>query len=291
MRRVLIAAAAASLLAACHGHGRPEPKTAPTTPSTAVARGVVESEAGLIRVVAPTDGVIQRVTVEEGAHVEVGQPLAQLDDRQARLALEAADAELGDKRAQAEIAAVRTGGALQEAQRLALLAGADAATRQDADQAAVAARVARIEQAQAGAALRAAEARRRMEAFGVDAHAVRAPAAGRVVRRFAAPGAWAAAASPLFVLEPDGRRVIRAELDEAFADKVRPGIAASVSREFQSDRSYRARVVRIADSFSGQTMTEDPTARADTRVVVVVLSLEDGQDLKLGQRVLVRFAP
>lgn len=262
------------------------------TPSvSAVAKGVVDAEAGLVQIRAPREGTITRLDVEAGERVAAGQPLAILDGQQARLGLGATDADLGARQAQLEVAQAHAIGAEREAARLARLAAQDAAPRQDADQAANAAMVARGEQRQAAQALRVAQARRRIDAYEVEVRVVRAPLAGRIVRRDAVAGAYAPAAGPLFLLEPDGRRVVRAELDESFADRVRPGAAATVTPEFQPGRTYRARVLRIADVLTGAAIAEDATAKADTRVVSVLLTLDGTTDLKIGQRVLVRFTP
>lgn len=257
----------------------------------AVARGVVDAEAGIIRLRAPRDGVITQLFVHEGDHVAPGQPLAAMDTQQARLALAASSAELAARRAQAETASAHAEGAEREAARLARLAAQDAAPRQDAEQAGTAAAVARGEQRQAAEDLRVAEAKRRLDAYEVDVRTVRAPVAGKIVRRDVTAGAFAAAASPMFLVEPDGRRVIRAELDEAFADRVRAGAQATVTPEFQPGRSYRAHVLRIADLLTTASIDEDTTAKADTRVVSVLLTLDDAGDLRIGQRVLVRFTP
>jgi RND family efflux transporter MFP subunit len=264
---------------------------APLPPQAAVAKGVVEAGGGLVRVPAPSDGVLRRLLVEEGDHVRAGQPLAAIDDREARLALESAEADLADKRAQLQVARARVAGAGREAARVGDLARADAATGQDADQAAVAASVARGEAAQAAGAVQAAEARRRLAAFEVDTRTIRSPVAGTVIKRVASAGGWTAAAAPLFVIEPDGPRIIRAELDEAFADRVRKGSRAQVTREYDQGRAWPAQVTRVSDVFGAPALADDPAARADSRVEGVVLDLEGGSDLKLGQRVLVRFLP
>ncbi len=258
---------------------------------SAVAKGVVDAEAGLLQVRAPRDGTVTRLHVEVGERVTAGQPLATFDLQQARLGLEAADADLGARRAQVEIARAHAVGAAREATRLARLVAQDAAPRQDADQAATAALVARGEQSAAEEALRVSQARRRIDAYEVEVRVVRAPMAGRIVRRDTVAGAYAAAAGPLFLLEPDGRRVVRAELDESFADRVRPGMSATVTPEFQSSRAYRARVLRVADVLTGASIPEGSNAKADTRVVSVLLTLDGTTDLKIGQRVLVRFTP
>ena len=81
----------------------PEAETAVPVEATAVARGSAaayftgtasleaEEEA---TVVARVGGVVQQIFVEEGAYVEAGQALAQLDDERLRLELERAEAEL-----------------------------------------------------------------------------------------------------------------------------------------------------------------------------------------------------
>jgi multidrug resistance efflux pump len=263
----------------------------PGDQAAAVARGVVDTETGLVRVRAPRDGIVTRLLAEEGDHVVVGQALALIDPRQAGLALDASAAELAARRAQVQTAAAHTEGVERDAARLARLAAQDAAPRQDAEQAATAAAVARGEQRQAAEALRLAEAKKRADAYEVEVRTVRAPVAGKVARRDAVAGAFASAAGPLFLLEPDGRRVIRAELDEAFADHVKPGAAAVVTPEFQPGRSYKARVLRIADLLTTASIDEDTTVKADTRVVSVLLTLDDATDLRIGQRVLVRFTP
>lgn len=255
-----------------------------------VAKGVIEAAGGLVRVLAPRDGIVAASLVEEGDLVVAGQPLVRLEDRQQHLVVDAALAEVGDRRAQLEVAAARAAGAEREARRLGSLAGADAAPMQEAEQAATAAAIARGEQRQAQEALHVAEARQQLSAYEIEVRTIRASAPGRVVRRTTTTGAYVAAAAPLFVVEPQGPRLVRAELDEAFADKITPGMSATVSREFQAGKSYTAKVLRVSDVLAGASLSEDAVARADVRIIAVVLAMPPGADLRLGQRVLVRFA-
>ena len=275
-------------LAAC-SRPSPPPAAAHADASVAVAKGVVEAQGGLVRVLAPRDGIITASLAEEGDQVTAAQPLARLEDRQPRLVLQAAAAELADRRAQLDVAAARAAGAERDARRLHDLAAGDAASRQEAEQAATAAVIARGEQRQALAALQAAEARQRLNTYELEVRTVRAPAPGRIVRRTTATGAYVATAAPLFVLEPLGPRIVRAELDEAFAERVTPGMRATVSREFQAGQIYTAKVLRVSDVLTGSSLPEEAVGRADARVIAVTLVLPPGADLRLGQRVLVRF--
>ena len=265
------------------------PSAEPTAP--AVAKGVVDAEGGLVSVRSPREGVVMRLMAEVGDHVAAGQPLAALDARQAGLALDATAAELADRGAQAQVAAARAQGAEREAGRLARLAALDAMPRQEAEQAATAAAVARGEHHQAAEGLRVAQAKRRLDAYEVEVRTVRAALAGKIVRRDTVAGAYVNASTPLYLLEPDGRRVVRAELDEAFADRVKPGAAAIVSPEFRDGHAYHARVLRVSDVLSGASLGEEAGGKTDTRVVTVLLALDGPTDLRIGQRVLVRFAP
>lgn len=281
-----------ALVLALAGCGRPAPVgPSPKPPSVAVAKGVVEAQGGLVRLVAPRDGALAAIAAEEGSHVAAGDVLAQLDDRQARLQLASAEADVGQRQAELAVAASRAAGAARESRRLSMLAAADAATRQDAEQAATLASVAEGERRQAAQALLSAQARRQLAAFEVETRTVRAPVAGRIVRRVVAAGGYVTAASPLFVLAPDGARLVRAELDEALADRITPRSRAVVTREFQIGDAYAARVVRVADALGSPSLGEEAAARADARVVTVLLALSPSADLRLGQRVLVRFEP
>ena len=289
MKSWLVLALALALVACSPPH--PTGSVPSTAAPVAVAKGVVEAQGGLLRLVASRDGVLAGVWADEGAHVEAGQLLARLDRRQAELALESADADLGESRARLATAVARADGAKREAARLRALAAGDAAPRQDADQASTAALAAQGERQQAAEAVNAAQARRRLAAFDVDTRAIRAPVAGYVVRRLAGQGGYVAASTPIFVIAPDGERLVRAELDEVFADRVALRSRATVSREFQAGASYPASVTRISDVLGTPVLGDDAASRADARVINVLLRLPPATDLRIGQRVLVRFEP
>lgn len=276
--------------AGCSRFGQSADAAPSPLPARPVAMGVVESEGGLVRIVAPRDGATGAPLVMEGDHVEAGQPLLRLDDRQSFLTLEVAAAELADRRAQVDIAAAKAAGALRDAQRSRRLAAADAGSRLDAERADTAAAVAAGERRQAAAALATAEARRNLQAFEVSVRDVRAPASGRIVRRTAVAGSYVGTGAPLFVLAPDGRRVVRAELDEAAVGSLAPGMTAMVSREFQAGPAFKAQILRVSDLLAAPVFNDELTPKPDSRVVTVILALPDNADLRIGQKVLVRFA-
>jgi HlyD family secretion protein len=77
-----------------------EAKAAVSTPYAAVAAGKVDIEGGLVDIAARQPGVVREVLVQEGAEVVKDQVLARLDDQEARLARNRAQADLAAAQAQ-----------------------------------------------------------------------------------------------------------------------------------------------------------------------------------------------
>jgi len=259
--------------------------------ASAMARGVVAIEGGLIPVTAPRDGLITHVGVEEGVHVERGMVLAELDMDRTALLVEQAAAETAQLQAAWREAQARSAAAQAEAARMARLASADAATGHDAELARQAAVVAVAQSEQAGRAVDVARVRQRLAEVEQAARTVRAPVAGVVLRRSAAVGSAAVpgSATPLFVLAPDGPRIVRAELDEAFVGKVGPGATAWITDASGGGHVFKARVVRVSPAFEAAVLDDQPGGRADARVLRLVLAFEETNGLRLGQRVLARI--
>lgn len=260
----------------------------------AIARGRVDVEGGLARVVAQRDGVLSAVDVQQGDDVKAGQVLAQLDPRAAQIELDGAKAQVEQARAQLAQLQVKLNEAKQRAPRIAEAARAGAASGDAADEARN--EVASL-QAQADAAKAALDAAQQHVAaaqLDVDARALRAPVAGRIVQRDAQIGQAVSAQSgaALFTILPNRPRIVRAEVDADDADKIKPGMRAQVVRDTGEGPDYVAKVLRVGEVLGASTLTDDPLARAASREVECVLRLEpagSAPPLRIGQRVLVRF--
>jgi multidrug resistance efflux pump len=109
------------------------------------------------------------------------------------------------------------------------------------------------------------------------------------------PGATVSpAAGPIFVLLPDAPRIVRAELNESFIGVVHDGMAAEVDDDSGAGMApVQAHVLRIGDVFGASTLEDDPQVRANTRTVECVLAFDQqpATPLRIGQRVVVKFAP
>lgn len=225
-------------------------------------------------------GRVVSVAVDEGAHVDEGELLAQLDDANAQAGVDEARAAVGE--AEARLARMRRTGvrvalaaearAQAEAEHAevrlrrveALVArGAlptdqldEARRRHETATAQLAQATAEAESASAGgsdlrlavAGLRRAQAALRAAERRLEQTRVRAPASGTILRRMAEQGAVVQAGQALFEFVADGAPRLEVHLDERHLAFVRAGQAALASVEARPDLTFGATVRRVAPS-------------------------------------------
>jgi RND family efflux transporter MFP subunit len=278
-----------SLMACSHTAPVEAPKPVAGADMVGVARGRVDVEGGLLAIGAGIDGVVDSVGAKEGDTVKRGDVLVELDPRSADLAVAAANAELGQSQAQAQVLAARLPPLEQQSRRMAAAARDGVATGQSADDARNAAAALKAEIAAAQADIDVARAHLAAARFARDQTVVRAPVGGRIVARNVQVGERVAAQSgkELFRLLPTRPLIVRAELGESFVDSVQPGMRAEVIADADPGHPLPAHVLRIGEVFGIAARSDDPQQSPDARVVDCVLTL-DGGSLKIGQQVLVR---
>ncbi len=261
------------------------------TPYSGIASGKADVEGGVIQVAARTAGVIRSVVVKEGDYVRKGQVLAQLEDDQPRINLATAEAAERQAEAQIGLLEVQRATAGREYDRLQPLRARNFVAGQAVDNAQDAIRTSEAQLAVQRAAIRSSQASLAAAAYQLELTKVRAPADGRIVRRYANPGAGASTlnVSTLFDLEPKAPRIVRAEISEADLARVTPGQSVEIVPESDATRAFRGVVLRRSDEFGARKLqSDDPNEKTDDRVVEVVVSA-DGAPLLIGQRVLVKF--
>ena len=280
-----------SLLGACSPAPDAAPAASPPSAYAAVARGRVDIEGGLLALSMPREGVLATVAVHEGDHVKQGQLLAQLDTRPAVLAVDAAQAQLEQAQAQIKLLAVKQTAATQRARRLAAALAAGAGDGQSADDAREAAAQLDAEQQGAHAAVDMARQKLDEARYEVKQRSLLAPFDADVVNVKAQIGASVSPSSgPLFTLLPNKPRIVRAELNESFVGMVKPGMQAEVSANSDNPGAHwSAHVLRIGKVYGPATLENDPQVRANARTVECVLAFDQPQNLRIGQRVTVRF--
>lgn len=261
------------------------------SPYAAIANGRVDVEGGLIQIAARRGGVVRQVLVQEGDRVTTGQILARQEDDEPRLAVQRAQAEVAQ--AESQLAAIRVdiNTAQREHDRLARLVDTNfvAAARMDQARDAISTAQARLASQQAS--VQTARARLNEAAYNLELTVIRAPMDGRIVRRYANPGAGASTlnVSTMFDLEPDSPRIVRAEIVESDIPNIAAEQAVEITPEGDPSKVYVGAVIRRAAVFGARKLaSDDPSQRTDERVVEVVVSADDAP-LLIGQRVLVKF--
>lgn len=258
----------------------------------AIARGKVDIDGGLLDIPAMTEGQVVQVAVKPGDPIKRGQVLMQLSTEPAQLDLGLADAEWRRATALAQAEAARVPAARDLARRLAAAAAMGATDRQRADDAATA-----LQQIETAVTLARADAdihkqKRAHAAYALAQRTIHAPQSGRVAAVNTQAGAWVRVGqpSPLLVIVPDRPLIVRAELNESYAARVRPGMRADVTLESNGrQQALPARLARIAQTYGASQLYDDTQPRAAVRVVECVLEFDQPPALRIGQTVRVNF--
>jgi HlyD family secretion protein len=261
------------------------------TPYADIASGKADVEGGIIQVAARTAGVIRTVDVQEGDRVTKGQVMAQLEDDQPRLNVANAAAAVRQAQAQIGLLEVQKATAQREFARLTPLKAKAFVAGQALDTAEDAIKTADAQIDVQRAAINSMQAALNVASYQLELTRVRAPVDGRVVRRYANPGAGASTlnVSNMFDLEPNSARIVRAEIAEADIPKISIGQAVEIFAEADPSKAYVGKVLRRSDEFGARKLqSDDPNDKTDDRVVEVVVSA-DNAPLLIGQRVLVKF--
>jgi RND family efflux transporter MFP subunit len=265
--------------------------SAPKSPFVAIANGKADVEGGMIQVAARRAGIVREVYVHEGDPVTKGQILARQEDDDARLAAAQAGALVRQAQAQVALLQVQLSTAQRERARLQGLVATNFVAGQRLDQANDNIRGAEANLAAQRAAIATAQAALAQAQYNQELTIIRAPADGRIARRYANPGAGASTlnVSTMFDLEPSTARIIRAEVAEGALPYVAIGQTVQMATESDPTKTYAGKVMRQAGVFGARKLvSDDPTERTDDRVVEVVVSADDAPFL-IGQRVLVKF--
>jgi multidrug resistance efflux pump len=311
----------------------PEPPADSAAQATegVVCTGFVDLEHG-IRSLAPLrPGRVAALLVEENQHVEPDTPLLRLEDEDAKLQVEEAEAAVTE-------AGIQLQDALQEkerqrarlAQQQAAIAAAGfrvKAARQLLDHKEKQLKdklVANEEMIATRAEVRALEQRERAEREKLaelktvdPARLIRkaetelslaktrlararnqlaectltAPSAGTVQRLAVGAGDIVTGnpAQPVVRFCPDETPLIRAEIDQEFADRVQVGQSALIHDDTHSGTAWQGKVARIAGWYERRRpSTQDPVAFTDVRTVECLITIDPGQPpLRIGQRMRV----
>ena len=246
--------------------------------TTVAATGLIEASRENVKIAAPKGGVVTHVRVKVGDTVKSGDPLFQLDDREARARWTNVEAQLVATEAQRGV------------EQNALADWTDQLTRferLEKDQVATADELKRRQFARAGAQARLAaleaqigsmKAQLALAKTETELLTIKAPRDGRLLQVNVREGEFAPAAviaEPLMLLGDVDKLQVRAEVDEQNALLVRPEAAAEASLKGHAELKMRLRFVRIEPFVvPKRSLTGDSLERVDTRVLQVVYEFE-----------------
>lgn len=125
----------------------------------------------------------------------------------------------------------------------------------------------------------------------VRMHALSAAEPGVVLRIAVAKGQMAGpnAPTPAIWFCPDRQRVVRCEIDQEFADSVRPGLEAEISMDGVNPKRWRGKVQRCSDWIaSKRSLLDEPFQKNDVRTLECIVVFDSGAPTaRIGQKVRV----
>ncbi len=294
-----------------------------------VCLGHVDVEGGVSRLSIAQSGRIKDILVKEGQPVADREPLIQLDDAYQQSQLAQAKEALSIEQAKKEQAQLQIAMRQKELelQQLAVKAAEDRVTTaqqrlkegrdnlppgrvkemEDAlrDQEALqriergkidviqlSIQAAEKDLKQAGFAVTAKEEQVKQAEKAVADCILKAPAPGKVLRLRARPGELVGPTFPEPLIEfcPDKPRIIRAEVHQEFAGRVRLEAECRIVDDVESGAAqWKGKVSRISDWYSHRrSMLLEPLQLNDVRTLECIITLEPNQPpLRIGQRVRV----
>lgn len=139
--------------------------------------------------------------------------------------------------------------------------------------------------------VKACQARVNKAQIGVDECLVRAPVDGTVLRMLVTPGETLGPnpRQPAVYFCPQGHRIIRAEVEQEFADSVGLNQVALVEDDTRSSKKWKGKVVEISDWYSQRrSIMLERVQLNDVRTLECIIELEQpAPALRIGQRVRV----
>jgi HlyD family secretion protein len=244
---------------------------------TVASTGLIEASRENVKVAAPREGLVSRVFVKVGDAVKAGDPLFQLDDREARARIRFLEAQVASLRAQAGVDEAQIADLADQLMRFAQLGRDRVATEDEVKRREFSLATARARALATAAAVSAAAEAVRQAGTDLDILTVRSPRDGRLLQVNLREGEFAAAksAEPLMLLGDVDRFQVRAEVDEQDAVLIRPDQPAVASLKGHSELRVPLQFVRIEPYVvPKRSLTGDSLERVDTRVLQVVYAFE-----------------
>lgn len=302
-KAILLVALAA--LAACGAKEEPKEKAityegAPEQISEVIGIGKVEPEQDLIQLATNDGGVVARVHAKEGDAVRPGMVVLELENSVAAAKLPQVRARLTTQEAQvtadqkavaeAETQLANLQRTLSRSENLYAKSAETLETLQNV-QSEVRLQKSAIERLRANVQV----SRNRLSEIRSDLtiaerelalKTVKAPVSGTILSISATPGSAIPPQTSFAELAPDGNTIVRCEIDELFADRVKEGQQASIRQIGAGKVLAEGKVIYTAPLLKKKSLfSETAGEKEDRRVREVKILLKDPGSLLLNSRV------
>lgn len=261
-----------------------------SSPIAAAARGTVDVEGGLYRITAIRDGIVVSVAALEGAYVRKGDILAVLDSRQEEAAVRIAAEEIVQAVDRHKLLQLKANNLSKTLERMQRAAAGKAVSDQALSDARDAYDAQAIETNSAASAVSVARERFEIAKREVSQRTIRAPADGVVIRQAVKVGEAVSsqAMSEMFVVLPDGPKIVRADIPEEYIGLVGPGMTVEIVADARTAQSVSGRISRVSKVLTHPKSAENSGERSDVRSANCIITIARDTPLAIGQRVVVR---
>jgi len=271
-----------------------------TNVSRVIALGRVEPEAKISPLSMDVSGVVQKIFVREGQHVQAGEPLLELahEVENAKLALAQSKSatqisEIASIQASLASAKLKAQNYKERFERLQTLLQSGAETQQNADNARTDYETAVREVERLQASLQSAQSR--LAEFNADTRVaqgelskkvLRAPVSGMVLSLSPTLGASVQSGTAVADFAPDGSVTVLCEVDELFVDKIQVGQKASIRPQGGTETLAEGVVMTVSPYLKKKSIFSDEAgALEDRRVREVRVQLKSAANLLFNSRV------
>lgn len=258
----------------------PPPMEAPPQnpyPVTVAAAGIIEAVNENVRIAPPVSGLVIKVHVKVADHVERGDPLFQLDDRELQAQLRTRTDSLPSASARIAEQEIRLRDVQDQLKRLQSVSDRRAVSEDDVQRKWHEVEGAKRALIRARADLQLARTERDEVQALLNRLTVRAPRGGTILQVNIRAGEYATvnAIESLILLGDTETLQIRADIDEVNAPLVKPGSPAVAYLKGFTDKAIPLTFERIEPYIvPKRSLTGDNRERVDTRVLQVIYRFE-----------------
>ncbi len=265
-----------------------EPARSPFTNSVA-ATGIIEATKENVKIGAIRAGLIQKIFIQVGSQVKIGDPLLQMNNREVTARLHTARSQLKVLEATLELEKIQNADIADQFARIDKLEKQKVASEEERKRKEFALQASKARLAKVDADISAAKSQVEQIEVELDILTVRAPRDGIILQINARAGEFANLTpnEPMMILGDVNTFQIRADVDEQNAALVQPNQPAVAFLKGDTKNPMPLRFIRIEPFvIPKRSLTGDSAERVDTRVLQIIFELDrPATPLYVGQQV------